>query len=162
MTVVRDVLRHNLQVMMLAEPANVTEDAVDLHYANVRRCRFDGRRFSVSNRMAETLAQVVCPVTTVWGERDALHGAEEIAEHRDVEALGPLEQQRRPAEVERAAADLRHLELRADLRADVLQKVALLELGEEVAEVGVHVAILAGGVHANARKSRQRRAIAVR
>ncbi len=72
MAAVREVLRHNLGVMMLADPASVTEEAVDLHYANVRRTRFDGRRFSVSNRMGETLPQVMCPVQTVWGERDAL------------------------------------------------------------------------------------------
>ena len=72
MAEVRDVLRHNLRVMMCADPANVTEETVDLHYANVRRTRFDGRRFSVSNRMAETLAQIVCPIQTIWGERDAI------------------------------------------------------------------------------------------
>jgi 2-hydroxy-6-oxonona-2,4-dienedioate hydrolase len=72
MGAVREVLRHNLCVMMLADPASVTEETVDLHYANVRRTRFDGRRFSVSNRMSETLGHVVCPIQTVWGERDAL------------------------------------------------------------------------------------------
>jgi len=69
---VREVLRHNLKVMMCADPLTVTEETVDLHYANVRRTRFDGRRFSVSNRMAETLRQIVCPIQTIWGERDAL------------------------------------------------------------------------------------------
>lgn len=72
MGAVRDVLRHNLRVMMLADPACITEDTVDLHYASVRRTRFDGRRFSVSDRMRETLGRVVCPVQSVWGERDAL------------------------------------------------------------------------------------------
>ena len=72
MAVVRDVLRHNLCVMMCADPASVTEDTVDLHYANVRRTRFDGRRFSVGNRMEETLGHIVCPIQTIWGERDAL------------------------------------------------------------------------------------------
>ena len=72
MPVVREVLRHNLRVMMCADPANVTEETVDLHYASVRRTRFDGRRFSVSNRMGETLRHIVCPVQTIWGERDAL------------------------------------------------------------------------------------------
>lgn len=69
---VREVLRHNLRVMMCADPASVTEETVDLHYANVRRTRFDGRRFSVSNRMAGTLGHVACPIQTIWGERDAL------------------------------------------------------------------------------------------
>lgn len=69
---VREVLRHNLRVMMCADPASVTEETVDLHYANVRRTRFDGRRFSVSNRMGATLGRVACPIQTIWGERDAL------------------------------------------------------------------------------------------
>ena len=72
MAAVREVLRHNLGVMMLADPACITEDTVDLHYVNVRRTRFDGRRFSVSDRMAEALGRIVCPVQTIWGERDAL------------------------------------------------------------------------------------------
>ena len=69
---VRAVLRHNLQVMMCADPANVTEETIDLHYSNYKRVRFDGRRFSLGNGMAETLKRVVCPVQTIWGERDAL------------------------------------------------------------------------------------------
>jgi 2-hydroxy-6-oxonona-2,4-dienedioate hydrolase len=72
MPAVRAVLRHNLQVMMCSDPANVTEETIDLHYSNYKRVRFDGRRFSLSNRMAETLARVGCPIQTVWGERDAL------------------------------------------------------------------------------------------
>jgi 2-hydroxy-6-oxonona-2,4-dienedioate hydrolase len=72
MTAVREVLRHNLLVMMCADPASITEETVDLHYANVRRTRFDGRRFSVSNRMGETLRHILCPIQTIWGERDAL------------------------------------------------------------------------------------------
>jgi 2-hydroxy-6-oxonona-2,4-dienedioate hydrolase len=69
---VREVLRYNLEVMMIADPAKVTEDTVDLHYANVRRTRFDGRRVSLGNRMAELLGQIVCPVQVIWGERDPL------------------------------------------------------------------------------------------
>jgi 2-hydroxy-6-oxonona-2,4-dienedioate hydrolase len=69
---VRAVLRHNLQIMMCADPANVTEETIDLHYSNYKRVRFDGRRFSLGNQMAETLKRVTCPVQTIWGERDAL------------------------------------------------------------------------------------------
>jgi len=69
---VREVLRYNLQVMMIADPAKVTGETVDLHYANVRRTRFDGRRVSLGNRMAELLGQIVCPVQVIWGERDPL------------------------------------------------------------------------------------------
>jgi pimeloyl-ACP methyl ester carboxylesterase len=69
---VREVLRHNLGVMMLADPAAVTEQTIDLHYANVRRTRFDGRRVSLGNRMAELLGRIVCPVQVIWGSRDPL------------------------------------------------------------------------------------------
>jgi 2-hydroxy-6-oxonona-2,4-dienedioate hydrolase len=69
---VRDVLRHNLQVMMIADAVNVTEETIDLHYANVRRTRFDGRRFSLGRRMVDTLARITCPVQVIWGERDVL------------------------------------------------------------------------------------------
>jgi pimeloyl-ACP methyl ester carboxylesterase len=69
---VRDVLRYNLGVMMLANPESLTEEAVDLHYINVRRTRFDGRRVSLSSRTPELLGRIVCPVQVIWGERDAL------------------------------------------------------------------------------------------
>jgi len=72
METVREVLRHNLRVMMLANPSSITEETLDIHHANVRRTRFDGRRFSLGNRMAETLPRIACPIQTVWGELDAL------------------------------------------------------------------------------------------
>jgi len=68
----RKVLRHNLAVLMIADPGNITEEAVDLHLANVRRTRFDGRHFSLSNIMPPTLARILCPVQMIWGERDVL------------------------------------------------------------------------------------------
>ena len=52
----RKVLRHNLEVMMIADPAKITDEAVDLHLANVRRTRFDGRHVSLSNMMPAALA----------------------------------------------------------------------------------------------------------
>jgi len=71
--VMREVLRHNLRVMMLADPANVTDEAIDLHYANVKRTRYDGRHFSLTpGLMAKCLKQMTCPVQVIWGEKDAL------------------------------------------------------------------------------------------
>lgn len=72
MPALREVLRHNLRVMMIADPAKVTEETIDLHYANVRRTRFDGRRFSLGGGTAEILARLPCPVQVIWGEKDAL------------------------------------------------------------------------------------------
>jgi pimeloyl-ACP methyl ester carboxylesterase len=68
----RSVLRHNLAVLMIADPANITDEAIDLHLANVRRTRFDGRHVSLSNMMPSTLPRIACPVQMIWGEGDVL------------------------------------------------------------------------------------------
>lgn len=71
--VMRDVLRHNLETMMIADPAVVTDEAIDLHLANVRRTRYDGRHFSLTpGLLATCLRQIACPVQIIWGEKDAL------------------------------------------------------------------------------------------
>jgi pimeloyl-ACP methyl ester carboxylesterase len=72
-TVMREVLHYNLRVMMIADPVKVTDEAVDLHLANVRRTRFDGRHFSLTpGLMATCLRQMTCPAQIIWGEKDAL------------------------------------------------------------------------------------------
>jgi hypothetical protein len=70
-------------------------------------------------------------------ERDPFRGAEEIAEHRDLEALRVFEQQRRAAGPEHAVADLGHLEVRIDFLGDAPQFPARLQQGDEVAQVAV-------------------------
>lgn len=71
--IMREVLAHNLRVMMIADPAKVTEEAVDLHLANVLRTRYDGRRISLTpNLMAQALQKMTCDVQIIWGEADAL------------------------------------------------------------------------------------------
>ena len=71
--VMRDVLAHNLRAMMIADPAKVTGEAVDLHLANVRRTRYDGRHISLTDQlMAQSLKQMTCDVQIIWGAADAL------------------------------------------------------------------------------------------
>ncbi len=86
------------------------------------------------------LAQALGPVRGVGAHRagDALRRAEEIAEHgdgparrRDEVALRPLEQQRRPAGLEHAIAELRHFQPRIDFGGDALQLADGLELRDE-------------------------------
>ncbi len=73
--VIREVLAHNLRVMMIADPAKVTDEAVDLHYVNVKRTRYDGRHFSLTpGSMAQCLKVMTCPAQIIWGERDAMCG----------------------------------------------------------------------------------------
>jgi pimeloyl-ACP methyl ester carboxylesterase len=71
--VMREVLRHNLVNMMCADPAAVTDETIDLHHANVRRTRYDGRHVSLTPKlMASCLARMTCPAQIIWGEKDAL------------------------------------------------------------------------------------------
>lgn len=71
MTVMREVLAHNLRTMMCARP--VTDETIDLHLANVQRTRFDGRHFSLTpGLLATCLRQMSCPVQIIWGEADTL------------------------------------------------------------------------------------------
>lgn len=70
---IRAVLAHNLRVMMIADPVKVTEEAVDLHYANVKRTRYDGRHFSLTpGLMVQCLREMTCPAQIIWGEGDTM------------------------------------------------------------------------------------------
>jgi hypothetical protein len=118
-----------------------------------RFCRFlSGPRVTVRPQVMSGatspahLAQAARPVARVRAHalRDAAGRAEQIAEHRDRAtrgraegALRPLEQDRRPARLEHAVADLGHLEARVDLGAHALQFPVRLELREEVAQVAI-------------------------
>jgi 2-hydroxy-6-oxonona-2,4-dienedioate hydrolase len=68
----RDVLRHNLRVMMLAHDASADDEAIALQRENARRTRFDSRRFSLGAYLLPALAQVRCPIHLVYGELDNL------------------------------------------------------------------------------------------
>lgn len=68
----REVLRHNLMAMMLADPASADDEALAIQRANVRRTRFDSRRFSLSPWLLEALPRLTCPVQFIYGERDNL------------------------------------------------------------------------------------------
>lgn len=66
----REVCRHNLLVNMLSDPASVTEEAVDIHAATVRRARFDSRKVSGGGTLLPDLAALRCRIRLLWGERD--------------------------------------------------------------------------------------------
>ena len=71
--VMKDVLAHNLRVMMIADPAKVTDEAIALHDANVQHTRYDGRHVSLTpGLMARCLKEMTCPAQVVWGDKDAL------------------------------------------------------------------------------------------
>lgn len=68
----RDVFRHNLHVLMIADPAKISEETIDLHAENFRRSRFDGRGFAAIDNVPMALERITCPVQIVYGDRDAL------------------------------------------------------------------------------------------
>lgn len=66
----REICRHNLLVNMLSDPANVTEEAVDIQAEGVRRARFDSRKVSGGGTLLGDLGRLTCRIRLLWGERD--------------------------------------------------------------------------------------------
>jgi pimeloyl-ACP methyl ester carboxylesterase len=66
----REVCRHNLLVNMLTHPASVSEEAVDIQAAGVRRTRFDSRKVSAGGTLLGDLAELQCRIRLLWGEGD--------------------------------------------------------------------------------------------
>ena len=78
-------------------------------------------------------------------QRHAPLGAEQIPQHRDRRPLGVFEQNRRTARLQRAVADLGHLQARVHLAGHPLQFAQLFQLLNKVAQVAVfHQSNLAG------------------
>jgi pimeloyl-ACP methyl ester carboxylesterase len=94
----RAIVRHNLLVNMLRDPASVTEEAVDIQAEGVRRARFDSRKVSAGGTLLGDLARLTCRIRLLWGEGDdsAFRPAELlIGEIR--QAVGTLDAHRIPA-----------------------------------------------------------------
>ena len=68
----REVLRHNLIVMMFAREATADDESLDIHHANVTRARFDSRRFSLSEHTHRALPHVLAPTLVIFGGEDNL------------------------------------------------------------------------------------------
>ena len=104
----------------LPEPAQLVDEALGrLHLEHVGELRAD----------------VVEPLDAE-GEAHAPLGAELVDEQRVPAPVGPLEQQRRPAGLDGAVDDLRHLEVRVDLGGDADELALALEQRDPRAQVG--------------------------
>jgi pimeloyl-ACP methyl ester carboxylesterase len=66
----REVMRHNLLVLMLKHPESVDEETLDMQYANVTRARFNSRRVSRRPELLGHLARTTCEVQMIWGDHD--------------------------------------------------------------------------------------------
>ncbi|WP_159918207.1 alpha/beta fold hydrolase [Pantoea sp. 18069] len=65
--------RHNLQALMLHDPAGIDADTLALHVQNVLRDRLPRRRLSQTDALAQALGRIVCPVHAIYGRHDALY-----------------------------------------------------------------------------------------
>ncbi|MCC7081282.1 MAG: alpha/beta fold hydrolase [Burkholderiales bacterium] len=68
----REVLRHNLALMMLARPESIDEATVDIQRDNVARTRFNSRRFTGSTLTREALPNLRTPTIGIFGALDNL------------------------------------------------------------------------------------------
>jgi pimeloyl-ACP methyl ester carboxylesterase len=67
--------RHNLKILMLADPVNVDDLAVYLQTINFRRARLRSQSYSRGNALRLVLPQVKAALKGIWGEQDATVGA---------------------------------------------------------------------------------------
>ncbi len=66
--------RHNLKILMLANPVNIDDLAVYLHTLNFRRARLRSQSFSRGNDLRLVLPRVKVAMKGIWGEQDATVG----------------------------------------------------------------------------------------
>lgn len=71
--------RHNLQALMLHDPARIDADTLALHVQNVLRDRLPRRRLSQTDVLARALGRVACPVHAIYGRHDALYSGRHAA-----------------------------------------------------------------------------------
>jgi len=68
-----NVYRHNLEVMMIADPGAIDESTLEMQRHNVQRDRLKRRRIARGDAMIELQKNWTCPVHAIWGELDALY-----------------------------------------------------------------------------------------
>jgi pimeloyl-ACP methyl ester carboxylesterase len=64
------VHRHNLELLMFADPARIDDLAIHIQAENVRKARFRSRPFATGDEIRRTLPRVIVPVRAIWGEKD--------------------------------------------------------------------------------------------
>jgi 2-hydroxy-6-oxonona-2,4-dienedioate hydrolase len=67
---VQACMRHNLEMHMLFDPAQLDDVALQLHTAACQRTRFRSRPISMAGGLSEALNSSQMPMLLVWGEHD--------------------------------------------------------------------------------------------
>jgi 2-hydroxy-6-oxonona-2,4-dienedioate hydrolase len=65
--------QHNLQVLMLHNPAAITPWVCQLQAANAARDRMPGRRLSRTDILARALPEIHCPLYVLYGDQDPFY-----------------------------------------------------------------------------------------
>jgi pimeloyl-ACP methyl ester carboxylesterase len=73
----RQVMRHNLQLHMLASPAD--EQGLAIHTQACLRTRFHSKSISRAGGLVDSLQALTCPVLLLWGEHDVTATPRELA-----------------------------------------------------------------------------------
>lgn len=73
----REIMRHNLQLHMLAGPAD--DRALAIHTQACLRTRFHSKSISRAGGLVDSLRALTCPVLLVWGEHDVTATPRELA-----------------------------------------------------------------------------------
>jgi pimeloyl-ACP methyl ester carboxylesterase len=66
----REAHRENLAILMIADPGNIDEFAVDLQVRNAARARTKSRPLSRNPTLLTALPRVTARLSGIWGERD--------------------------------------------------------------------------------------------
>jgi pimeloyl-ACP methyl ester carboxylesterase len=69
----REAHRRNLGILMLHDPAAVTEDVISLQLHNVERDRTKARSEARTDALLLALRQLSCPVSAIYGSHDVLY-----------------------------------------------------------------------------------------
>ncbi len=92
------VHRHNLSIMMFADPAAIDDTALAIQMANTARARARGRSYSRSDALAKASARIQARhMIAIWGEQDAYARRDLPAYEAAVSRLRPDIQIRRVA-----------------------------------------------------------------
>lgn len=68
----RHVHRRVLEILMIADPSRIDDEAIAIQADNVRKARFRSREFAQTSEIKKRLADVKVPLRAIWGARDVL------------------------------------------------------------------------------------------
>jgi len=76
----RDANRTNLLKLMIADPARIDDETLDIQDWNTNHARVNSVGFASSTLLLDALRRVRCPIGAIWGERD--HAARPLLDSR--------------------------------------------------------------------------------